>query len=134
MSGSGTIGGDDFFGLAERKLDWLAQRNTVVAGNIANSNTPGYAPKDLSPFADALSGASAALSSTSEGVDLGPTGGASDIVDEGGAETAPDKNGVSLDHELTNLAQTQDQQGEVTTLYKRYTSMVQTALGLGGNG
>ena len=74
------------------------------------------------------------MSSTSEGAYLGATAGSADIVDEGSAETGPDKNGVSLDHELTNLAQTQDQQGEVTTLYKRYTSMVQTALGLGGNG
>ena len=134
MSGSGTIGDGDFFGLAERKLDWLQQRNTVVAGNIANSNTPGYTPKDLSPFADALSGASIAMANTSEGADLGATAGVADTVDESDGESGPDKNGVSLDHELTNLAQTQDQQGEVTTLYKRYTSLVQTALGVGGNG
>ena len=133
MSGSGMIGGDDFFGLAERKLEWLGQRNSVIAGNIANSNTPGYAPKDLSPFADALSGASIAMSATSEGSDLGSAAGTADPVVESG-ESGPDKNGVALDHELTNLAQTQDQQGEVTALYKRYTSMMQTALGLGGTG
>lgn len=134
MSGSGGIGGGDFFGLAERKLDWLQQRNTVIAGNIANSNTPGYAPKDLSPFADVLDGASTAMARTTEGADLGTPADQADPVDEAGAESGPDKNGVSLDRELTNLAQTQDQQGEVTALYKRYTSFVQTALGLGGNG
>ncbi len=129
---SGTIGDGDFFSLAERKLDWLQQRDTVIAGNIANSNTPGYTAKDLSPFQTTLSGATVGLARTNEGVDLGPSGGSAEASAETEREHSPDKNGVSLDHELTNLAQTQDQQGEVTTLYKRYTSLVQTALGVGG--
>ena len=131
---SGTIGDGDFFSLAERKLDWLQQRDTVIAGNIANSNTPGYAAKDLSPFQQTLSGANVGLARTNEGVDLGPTGGGAEASAEAVGEHSPDRNGVSLDHELTNLAQTQDQQGEVTTLYRRYTSLVQTALGVGGGG
>ncbi len=132
---SGTIGGDgDFFSLAERKLDWLQQRDTVLAGNIANSNTPGYAARDLSPFQASLSGASVGMMRTEEGEDLGAGGGRADMAATTAGESSPDKNGVSLDTELTKLAQTQDQQGEVTTLYKRYTSLVQTALGLGGGG
>ena len=131
---SGTIGNGDFFDLAERKLDWLQQRNTVIAGNIANSNTPGYTAKDISPFQATLSGATVGLARTSEGVDLGASAGVAEASDETEQERSPDRNGVSLDHELTNLAQTQDQQGEVTTLYKRSTSLVQTALGVGGGG
>ena len=132
---SGTIGDGDFFSLAERKLDWLGQRNAVIAGNIANSNTPGYAARDLSPFAATVSGAFPGMTHTDDGRDLGVAAtGLSDTADGTVRENSPDKNGVSLDHELTLLSQTQDQQGEVTTLYKRYTSMVQTALGLGGGG
>lgn len=132
---SGTIGGDgDFFGLAERKLDWLQQRDTVLAGNIANSNTPGYVAHDLSPFQAQLSGAGVGLMRTEEGEDLGAGGDRADVTSATDGESSPDKNGVSLDQQLTKLAQTQDQQGEVTTLYKRYTSMVQTALGMGGSG
>ncbi len=132
---SGTIGDGDFFSLAERKLDWLGQRNAVIAGNIANSNTPGYVARDLSPFAATLSGASVGMTHTDEGDDLGATAnGMADPADGTVRENSPDKNGVSLDHELTLLSQTQDQQGEVTTLYRRYTSLVQTALGLGGGG
>jgi flagellar basal-body rod protein FlgB len=131
---SGTIGAGDFFGLAERKLEWLGQRNAVIAGNIANSNTPGYAARDIAPFAATLAGTTVGMAHTDEGADLGATTGAADTTAGTEPERSPDKNGVSLDHELTLLAQTQDQQGEVTTLYKRYTSMVQTALGMGGSG
>ena len=31
------------------KLDYLGQRHKVIAENIANADTPGYKPKDLTP-------------------------------------------------------------------------------------
>ena len=39
------------------KMDYLAQRQRVIAENIANSDTPGYRPKDLKPvdFREVLS-------------------------------------------------------------------------------
>ena len=30
------------FDLAEKRLTWTAQRQSVLAANIANANTPGY--------------------------------------------------------------------------------------------
>ncbi|KQS91239.1 MULTISPECIES: flagellar basal body rod protein FlgB [unclassified Rhizobium] len=38
------------FDLASRQAQWLAVRQNVVAGNIANANTPHYAAKDVKPF------------------------------------------------------------------------------------
>ena len=38
------------FDLASRQAQWLAIRQNVVAGNIANANTPHYAAKDVKPF------------------------------------------------------------------------------------
>ncbi|KQS65621.1 flagellar biosynthesis protein FlgB [Rhizobium sp. Leaf371] len=38
------------FELASRQAQWLAVRQNVVAGNIANANTPHYASKDIKPF------------------------------------------------------------------------------------
>lgn len=38
------------FDLASRQAQWLAIRQNVVAGNIANANTPHYAAKDIKPF------------------------------------------------------------------------------------
>ena len=38
------------FELASRQAEWLATRQCVVAGNIANANTPGFKAKDVTPF------------------------------------------------------------------------------------
>jgi flagellar basal-body rod protein FlgB len=42
------------FDLASRQAHWLSVRQTVVAGNIANANTPGYAAREVAPFEDVL--------------------------------------------------------------------------------
>jgi len=38
------------FELASRQAQWLTVRQNVVAGNIANANTPHYKAKDVQPF------------------------------------------------------------------------------------
>lgn len=38
------------FALASRQADWLSLRQEVVAGNIANANTPKFVGKDVVPF------------------------------------------------------------------------------------
>ncbi|PTM97692.1 flagellar basal body rod protein FlgB [Mycoplana dimorpha] len=43
-----------FFELASRQAEWLSVRQSVVAGNIANANTPGYLAKDVTPFQSVL--------------------------------------------------------------------------------
>ena len=42
------------FDLASRQSQWLAERQSVIAGNIANANTPGYKARDLVNFEGAL--------------------------------------------------------------------------------
>jgi flagellar basal-body rod protein FlgB len=36
--------------MAKKSMGWIAQRQEVVAENIANANTPAYLPKDLKPL------------------------------------------------------------------------------------
>jgi flagellar basal-body rod protein FlgB len=45
------------FDLASRQSQWLAERQSVIAGNIANANTPGYKARDLVNFEGALEAA-----------------------------------------------------------------------------
>ena len=35
------------FAMAQSKMSWLGQRQTVLAQNIANADTPSYRAKDL---------------------------------------------------------------------------------------
>ena len=37
------------FGVLKEHLAWLGQRQQILARNIANADTPGYAPRDLEP-------------------------------------------------------------------------------------
>ena len=38
------------FALASRQAEWLSTRQTLVSGNIANANTPGFRAKDVAAF------------------------------------------------------------------------------------
>ena len=72
------------FGLASQRTAYLAQRQTVVAENVANVDTPGYTSKDLSSFTEALD-ATALRMSRSQSMHLASmdsAGGGSDVVNE----------------------------------------------------
>lgn len=42
------------FDLAALQARWLSARQSALAGNIANANTPGYRSRDVAPFAELL--------------------------------------------------------------------------------
>jgi flagellar basal-body rod protein FlgB len=45
------------FSMLKGRLSYLGDRQKLISANIANSDTPGYAPRDLKPFAVDLQGA-----------------------------------------------------------------------------
>ena len=38
------------FSMLKSRLGYISQRETLIAANVANADTPGYAPRDLKPF------------------------------------------------------------------------------------
>ena len=42
------------FEVASQKAQWLSARQTAIAGNVANANTPGYRAVDIQPFSAVL--------------------------------------------------------------------------------
>lgn len=125
----------DLLDLASRRLDWLDARQKVLARNVANADTPNYLPRDEKPFASLVSGG---LSGTGAGAltqtDPGHMAG---TLDQGGSvvvkpkQRSLDGNGIALDEQLTQVADTDTQQRLVTGLYGKYMSMFSTALGKG---
>ncbi len=121
------------FDLAERRLSWADRRQTVLAQNVANADTPGWHPRDVAPFADALAGAGTDLARTDPGHLTGtvdPDLLAGRTVRPTGLE--PDGNAVSLDQELTKIADTDTTQSLVSAIYHTYLGLFRTALGQGG--
>ncbi len=55
------------FDLASRHMTWLAQRQSVIAGNVANADTPGYRAQDVQPFESVLNSTAPSLTVTQPG-------------------------------------------------------------------
>jgi len=125
LNADATTAGTDLLSLGQNKMAWLQARQQVLARNIANSDTPGYASRDLSPFQSALGAFDITPSMTEPGHMAGADSGTVASVQ---SEQSLDGNQVSLDREMEKVADTNDQQHMVVNLYSKYMSMFQTAL------
>ena len=126
------------------RMEWLGERERVLAENIANADTPGYKPKDLKQvsFGDLLKGPNGTqLGITARVTQPGHLGGFS--RGDGGKwrvtrsktyETAPDGNGVNLEQQMMNVAETQADHNLMTSLYRKQIGMLRKALGRGQGG
>jgi flagellar basal-body rod protein FlgB len=52
------------FEVAAQKTQWLSARQTAIAGNVANANTPGYRALDIQPFSAVLDSSPIELATT----------------------------------------------------------------------
>jgi flagellar basal-body rod protein FlgB len=90
------------FTLASRHNQWLAVRQSTIAGNVANANTPGFKALDARPFEDVLQSTALAMASTRP-THLAPTTAnfpVTEVGTEQGWEVSHSGNTVSLDQEL----------------------------------
>ena len=119
------------------RMAWLAAREKVLAQNIANSDTPGYQPKDVVPldFGDHLKKLAAVEPQRTNPLHLVGTVPLKDSIDSRKQkktyETAPAGNSVVIEEQMTKLSQTQADYNEITNLYKKHMDMLKTAIGRG---
>ncbi|MCH4091237.1 flagellar basal body rod protein FlgB [Acetobacter sp.] len=121
-------GGVDLFGLAQKRLEWLDNREQLLASNIANANTPEYVAKDMAPFESALSQFGGQLTRTSERHIAGRKG-MDQKSDEASGTQSLDGNRVSLENQMQLVAETSDQQRLATNVYTSYRNMLNSVLG-----
>ena len=122
--------------LAERRLAWADRRQSVLAQNIANVNTPRFKPHELRPFAAALDQVLTVVPVRTRPNHLAGTAAVmmpDEVVDRAHMQ-APDGNAVSLDEQLVKLAETETTHRLATTIYRKYIGMFSTALGRGTSG
>ena len=120
------------FALAERRLSWLERKQDVLAGNVANADTPGWRPREIAPFSADLARAGAALATTRPNHLQGAPGAArGQDTEPKPAARAPDGNAVSLDEQLMKVADVESTQEMVTNLYTKYLGFFRLALGHG---
>lgn len=130
------------FRVMKARMQWIGQRQEVVAQNIANANTPGFRPTDLEPFTFRM-----ALDQTRGRVQPAMTQpghlpstrpvrgvGADAVQDRNYYETTPDGNRVVLEQQLMKVADNAMDYQTMTGLYRKQVQMLRMALGRGGGG
>jgi flagellar basal-body rod protein FlgB len=117
------------FDLAEKRLAWVDQRQTLLAQNIANANTPGYQAKDLTPFVQTLGHIAPDLVRTNPMHLTGPASKLRNDLRQRPHDRAIDGNAVSMDEQLTKVADTEGTQSLVENLYRKYMGLFRTSVG-----
>ncbi|WP_306252794.1 FlgB family protein [Parvularcula sp. IMCC14364] len=99
-----------------------AKRHEVLAGNIANADTPGYKAQDLKSFAELYKAAER------QGRDVEIN--TSDLVRaaSGGVES-PNGNNVSIEDQMLKTAETKGQHDMALAVYKKTLDLMRLSLG-----
>jgi flagellar basal-body rod protein FlgB len=108
----GDISDIPIFAMLRARMGYLSERQRVIAENVANASTPGYAPHDLKAFNfKAQVDAASSLAVTqpghmlAKGAKPGSAAGAVKTVKSPDSETTLDGNSVVLEEEMMKMSQ-----------------------------
>ena len=108
--------------IASQHSQWLSTRQALIAGNVANANTPGYKALDVAPFAKVMETMGLQMAADQPGHLRPDSNGLHGLSGVGRAATWDvyySGNDVSLEQELLKS-------GEVNRAYSLNTSIVKT--------
>lgn len=118
------------FELSSRHMHWLADRQAVIAGNIANADTPGFRARDMNPFEVTLDQTGLQLAATSP-LHFRAAHQSTLVIDSTsayGRQEAHSGNSVSLETELLNASQTSRMMSIDSSVTRSFHRMVLTSL------
>jgi flagellar basal-body rod protein FlgB len=121
--------------LMVRKLQWLSQKQKIIANNVAHADTPSFTPGTIEDFKSAKTNSSERLrqSHTTHPRHIAITshaaGGEYKVRQESNKTNHDVGNGVILEEEMFKVAETQNQYSELLNLYRRQQKMLNIALG-----
>ena len=117
--------------LAHGLASHSAARQSVIARNIANADTPGYKAQDVASFADSYATRdSAALRATRDGHIGGE--GASNLAMRSNtvpSESSPNGNSVSLESEMVKSTEARHHHDLALAVYKSALGVIRSSLG-----
>ena len=116
----------NLFQLAAQQSRWLAVRQSAVAGNVANANTPGYGTVAVEPFGKVLDKTSVSLATTQVGHLMGRTteSGFSLRQEDAGKSLLPSKNSVVLENEMLKAGEIRREFELNTAIVKAFHRMI----------
>ena len=124
------------FSLMGRRMSWLAQRQTILAHNVSNADTPDFRPQDLTKesfrnMVDGSKSPNVTMHRTSTShiqptrqIDLFRKDNSKDTY-----ETTLSGNSVVLEEQLFKVSETQGAYNLATNLYRKHVKMLKLAIG-----
>jgi flagellar basal-body rod protein FlgB len=132
------IGRIPLFDALAKRMSWLTARQTVLAENVANANTPGYIAKDVKEpdFGSLVKQSSGVLqlAATQPGHFAPAVPNSNAQIVTLADDHSLDGNGVSLEAQMMKVSTNAAEYALVTTLYKDNVTMIKTALGGAASG
>lgn len=129
----------NLFAVIAKRMDWLGQRQRVLAENIANSDTPKYQPRDLDEgqfqtlLRRSIRPVDPVRTRASHLVGTVPKDGPSRADRQKETyEASPVGNAVVLEEQLMKVAKTQDDYQTMANLYRKHMDLFRLALRGGG--
>ncbi len=130
------IGNLTLFSAMKQKMQWQQARQSLLAENVANAETPGYRGRDLKKFTfseqvNQFSTAQITTKITNSKhlqISIGTNNGFG-AQQMKNYEVTPEGNGVTLEDEMMKVTTNQMEFQAVTSLYTRSMKLMRTALG-----
>jgi len=118
------------FQLASQRTQWLAARQSLIAGNVANASTPGFQAKDLPTFSAVLDRTQISMATTNP-AHIAPT--SSDLgparpEDAGASNATLSGNSVNLQNEMLKLGDVSHEYSVATGIKRIFHQMMLAAL------
>ena len=120
------------FAILKAKLGYDGERQKVIAQNVANADTPGYAPRDLSKFSvsGALGQAGGIAPTRTHALHLSgraPAAGPWKAADAPDTEARLDGNQVVLEEQMMKMNEASSDYQAALTLYSQSLGLLRTA-------
>jgi flagellar basal-body rod protein FlgB len=120
----------DVMRMAQAMARHAAARQSVIAENIAQADTPGFRARDLAGFGASYQAARALKATRPAHLDWGAAGaGPGPQVDRAAPSFAPNGNTVSLEREMMRAAETRQSHELALAIYGSARSVLRLALG-----
>jgi flagellar basal-body rod protein FlgB len=126
------------FAMAQRQIDYLARRQSVLSENVANANTPEYKVKDLAPvsFKDLMAPPAEALRATvTNPMHMSPEVEPvrfEEMNVQRPQESKPDGNQVLIEDQMQKIGDIKGNYELAVNLMMKHISMLKTAIDKNG--
>ena len=127
------LGHIPLFSLLNNRMSWLSSRQSLLAENVSNADTPNFVARDLRPldFEGIMRNQQLAMTPRATDVrHIAPR--AAFVPEEAVGEGGNPSGTVSIEQEMIKLSDNQIQYQTATNLYQKAVGMFRTALGTRG--